>query len=784
MGKPMRIDFNRRFRRRVLLPGGLILIATALVCGVMLLGAGQNIDSLSVMAQQIEVRKASTQGMDELSLAQESIALCEQCIKEARADSPDLAWLEENVAAPLHELYRASETYIVDGEGRPLLSFVDGERRATEAFGRIAPAANRFIRLARGVSQRTTGRSNLNERLPGSPPAPLTFPAVAGLTDGPTTVQPTVRTSDSTRHATDLVRIGDRIAFISAMQLARYDKGEGESGANPQAPVIVSLRYLDDAFLARAERENYLYDGRITFTSEGAENEALAPLTDSEGNQLATFAWKPELGSSLLIRNMLWPVGGAFAVICLLLLLMALQMRRLMKHDDENLSRLEEAHVELTAKEAQAHHLAYHDTLTGLPNRAQFNECVDLALSRARTGPPLAILLLDLDRFKNVNDRFGHLVGDELIREVGKRLARLETKKHMVARLGGDEFAILVEREGPEDMLEDLLQRIIRDIRQPYELLGNKAHIGVSIGVAMSPEYGRDRTELMRKADIALYRAKEGGRNDFRYFDKSMDETVQSRASLEQELRAALQTRTGLSVHYQPLVNSRSGQIEGFEALMLWDHAERGPVPPQQFIPIAEETGLIMALGEFVLDDARRVARQWPGRTIAINLYPLQFQDESFAGRICKMVQDAGVDASQIELEVTESVVLDRSDTVRDALRQLRQVGFRIALDDFGTGYSSLSNLRNFEVDRNKIDKSFVSGLGKSAEASAITSAVITLGHAMGLQVTAEGIETEEQQILLRSAGCNALQGYLFSKAVPASELQDSINDYRRQTAA
>jgi diguanylate cyclase (GGDEF)-like protein len=473
-----------------------------------------------------------------------------------------------------------------------------------------------------------------------------------------------------------------------------------------------------------------------------------------------------------------------FGVVTLLVLLMSFKLRRLMKQDDEQVRKLERAHIELKAKEAQAHHLAYHDVLTGLPNRALFNDTADQALLRARHGEAMAVVLLDLDRFKNVNDRFGHLAGDELIQVVARRLTAAVRAGGVVARLGGDEFAILLQGDAAAGDLEPTLERILEELRRPYEILGNQAHVGVSIGIAPAPACGTDRTELMRKADIALYRAKDEGRDCYRFFTESMDETVQLRAMLESDLRTALDGGTGLSVNYQPLVDSAGGKVNGLEALVRWDHPERGSISPHLFIPVAEETGLIGKLGDWVMQQACKVARDWPKLSISVNLSPIQFCDHDFAERLCRIVREAGVSPYQIELEVTEGVVLDQNESVRGALRRLRQEGFRIALDDFGTGYSSLSYLRDFEVDRIKIDKSFVQSLGQTMDAGAIVTAVVTLGHAMGLQVTAEGVETAEQETFLRTAGCNVLLGFLFSRAVPANELEDSMERHRRSKAA
>ncbi len=323
--------------------------------------------------------------------------------------------------------------------------------------------------------------------------------------------------------------------------------------------------------------------------------------------------------------------------------------------------------------------------------------------------------------------------------------------------------------------IEPTLDRILEQMRLPFEITGNQAHVGVSIGVAVAPEYGTDRTELMRKADIALYRAKDEGRDCYRFFSESMDESVQLRAVLESELRSALASGEGLGVHYQPVIDSGERKVIGFEALLRWHHPGRGWISPEIFVPVAEETGLITPLGDWVLHETCAVAREWPELTIAVNMSPTQFCDEGLADRLCAIVREAGVSPCQFELEVTEGVVLDQNETVRGALRRLRAEGFRVALDDFGTGYSSLRYLRDFEVDKIKIDKSFIQSLGHTMDAGAIVTAVVTLGRAMGLQVTAEGVETADQESFLRSAGCSQLQGFLFSRAVPMSELRRSM---------
>jgi diguanylate cyclase (GGDEF)-like protein len=774
-------NLNKRFRRRVLLPGAVILLVTAIVCGGALVFAGQGTNAMAELGQQAEVWRASSRGMDDLAVAQESIGLCEQCIEEAASAAPNPSWLNENVGTRLFDLHGVHETYVLDQENRPVFASVERQQVAPTAYERIAPAVERFVGLARGEIERPSGRSNLNERLPGSPPEPMIFPPMPGFSDEPMTIYPTVRTTSAVVHATDLVRVGEKLAFVSAMPMARVDSGTARDAAS--APVLIGLRYLDDAFLSEASRQNMLTDARIADSPEAREGETSTPLMNSDGAPLMTLFWKPMRPGAMVVNSLLFPAAGVFGVIALLVFLMALRMRGLMKRDCEHLAELEQAHIEIIAKEAQAHHLAYHDVLTGLPNRALFNDNAEQALIRARHGEPAAILLLDLDRFKNVNDRFGHLAGDALIQEVGRRLARVLDRPDSVARLGGDEFAILLQGEELAEGIEGTLDRILADLHRPYEIFGNQAHVGASIGVALAPEYGTDRTDLMRKADIALYRAKDEGRDCYRFFTETMDETVQLRAELEDDLRKALSTGVGLSVHYQPLVDSGLRKVSGLEALLRWHHPTRGWVPPQLFVPVAEETGLIVELGDWVLREACVVAREWSKLSMSVNLSPVQFCDTAMAERFVAIVREAGVSPHQIEFEVTEGVVLDQNETVRGSLARLRKYGFRIALDDFGTGYSSLSYLRDFDVDRIKIDKSFIQSLGHTIDAEAIVTAVVTLGHAMGLQVTAEGVETSHQEDFLRGAGCNVLQGFLFSRAVPAHQLRGSLGEAHRAAA-
>ncbi|RWD60463.1 MAG: EAL domain-containing protein [Mesorhizobium sp.] len=415
-------------------------------------------------------------------------------------------------------------------------------------------------------------------------------------------------------------------------------------------------------------------------------------------------------------------------------------------------------------------HLALHDTLTNLPNRSMFRERLDQALSEAK-GAPLAIFSLDLDRFKAVNDTFGHPAGDWLLKCVAGRLQRcLRSEKDVVARFGGDEFAIIQSNiKGTADA-EKLAKRIIEVIGRPYRDKGREMHVGVSLGIALYPADGQDADTLLTNADMALYRGKSEGRNIYRFFEPGMDAMVRERRALEADLEAALPRRE-FELDYQPILDIASGDIVGAEALMRWRSPSRGRVSPEDFIAAAEETGLIVQLGDWALRKACGVAVGWPQEMrMAVNVSAAQIKSGGFARSVVSALAFSGLPASRLELEITETVMMDESDTVLRTLGHLRGLGIRIALDDFGTGYSSLGYLRRFPVDKIKIDRSFIRDLDRR-ETAAIVRTVIGLGAELGITVTAEGVETEEQLDMLRKAGCGEAQGYLIGVPAKASEM-------------
>jgi diguanylate cyclase (GGDEF)-like protein len=452
-----------------------------------------------------------------------------------------------------------------------------------------------------------------------------------------------------------------------------------------------------------------------------------------------------------------WPIALTSAVA--VILVMSFLYRSLVDLVDE-----------LEAREATAQHQALHDQLTGLANRALLEDRLSQALTRyRRSGEQVALLMLDLDRFKQVNDTLGHNAGDKLVAEVGERLRSLVRETDTVARIGGDEFAIVQVSPKGEADVRRLCERIISVIRQPFIIGDREARVGVSIGAVFASKEVAEASELMRKADITMYRAKAAGRDCFRIFTEAMDADVQRRDQIESSLRTQLRDGDGLDLHFQPIIGSR-GKVTALEGLVRWEHPTLGTIAPGELIPIAEECGVIDELGQQAFRNACKTARLWPSLSIAVNLSPLQFRTPRFPAVLRAIVEEEGIQPSQIELEITEGLFIEHGTLCGQTIQDLRRDGFRIVLDDFGTGYSSLSFLRRFPVDKIKLDRSFIDVAARD-QSIAIIRAAVTLGHAMDLEVIAEGVSTREEEQIALEAGCDGLQGHLYAPAMPVGAL-------------
>ena len=421
--------------------------------------------------------------------------------------------------------------------------------------------------------------------------------------------------------------------------------------------------------------------------------------------------------------------------------------------------------------------MAHHDALTGLANRAAVTQQIEEAAARQRRrGDSFTVLLLDLDRFKHVNDTLGHSAGDALLREAAARLKALLRETDVLARLGGDEFAIIQSGETSQrEAAGALADRVIEIIARPFDIDGNEVNIGTSIGIALAPEHGTNPDSLLKMADMALYGAKSGGRNGYRFFDPDMGAAADARLALENELRRAIQ-QNELELHYQPIIDTKTRRICSAEALIRWRHPTKGMIAPDNFIPLAEDTGMIAPIGMWVLRTACTDAAKWPADVkVAVNLSPLQFRNTNLADDVMSALAEAGLPPERLELEITETALIESAAECLPALHRFKNAGIAIALDDFGTGYSSLSQLTMFPFDKIKIDKSFTQNLTKRAECAAIISAALTLAQNLDIATTAEGVETNDQYKLLRLAGVTSLQGYLFKRPCPVSEIDFGV---------
>ena len=724
------VDRFGKLGRFVIAPTLTAMAILALILGTFLYLSTSRSDALALERQKHLVNLDVQQSEASIVTDQEGSTLWDDAVMRLRQRPLDLDWIDNNLGIWFYTHYGHDEVYILRPDGKAVYAMHTGVRVPAASFSKIATAVSPLVRDLRG-------------KLRNGYVAP----------EG---------SASQTVGALGRMVVAGRPAIVSVKPVV------SETGSVPQAAgseyVHIAVRYLDGSFLTALSSDFGIEGARFVSQPDGR---ATVPVTGLDGAPIGFITWQPFMPGRHVAQRMIPVMLSALAMTGILFLLM--------------LYRIWTSRIELETSRAQAQYLAFHDTLTGLPNRALFDNRLKHALAKRRPGK-VAVVMLDLDRFKNVNDTLGHHAGDALIREFGVRLSGLLREGDTVARLGGDEFALLIEDAVPTT-LQRLCERILEAVRRPFDVLENRVFVGVSAGVAISAAGGDDATEITRKADIALYRAKGEGRDRYRIFDPSMDATVKLRSTIEIKLRQALLSGEGLCVHYQPEVSGVTGKVLGFEALVRWDHPTRGLIAPEHFIPVAEETGLIVPLGEWVLDQACSASRRWPGLFFAVNLSPVQFQTPDLVDRIIAIARKNQADPGAIQLEVTEQVLLNDTDAAKVMITRLRAAGFQVVLDDFGTGYSSLSYLREFQVDKIKIDRTFIDYLTPGDESSSIVLAMLSLGHAMGLTVTAEGVETEDQRRFLSAAGCTEMQGFLFSRAVPEDQLRAVLGNGRADNA-
>jgi diguanylate cyclase (GGDEF)-like protein len=710
-----RAAFGRSFSLVVMTSVLVVFVATvALLAGFVLWTSGQ-VDKDALGRQGTRTAYFLNGQLDGTALEQQSITIWDDAITALRTG--DMGWIDLNFGIWLFDYFHHDESYIlVDGDA--VYASVERRRQNNETFASraavVEPLADQVRALARNGYV--------------TPPFASDFVVLEG------------------------------IPAIIAVSPIVSDTGNIMQPPGTE-PLLVTVIRLDLDYELRLIEKFQLEAGRFTMTP-GAEGFSALPVTNRAGRIVTFYEWEPYRPGETLLQRTGPALIAAFAVLGIAVVLLFAVLWR--------------SSTALANKSAEAERQATEDALTGLPNRLSFER--QFARRLLGGGGEVALLMLDLDRFKHVNDTLGHHAGDELIRLVAGRLQSVIGPSDGLARLGGDEFAVLHTcRGGPEEVAA-LAQRIIEVISRPFRIHANEAFVGVSIGIVIAKPGHHDARELSRRADIALYEAKSGGRNRAAIYQEAMDELVQSRHTIEAELREALRVPGQLWVAFQPLFDKSRCTITGAEALLRWTHPKMGPIPPARFIAVAESTGLIEALGEFVLRRATVFGARWPGRTIAVNISPAQLRNPNFADRVFAIVAESGMSMQDLEFEITEGILLDDEDTASDAIARFRYAGIRIALDDFGTGYSSLNYLKRYPVDRIKIDRSFVSQLSSTASTNAIVQAMVTLAHALGIEVTAEGVETVEQFNVLAEMGCNTFQGYLMAQPMTTGDIEARLS--------
>lgn len=708
-----------------------IVFALVLSAGIAAVAwwAETRIDARSVERQAQSVHIGFQDIADGIPKQLDSSAIWDDAVINARAN--DDVWLAENLVEWMSDFYGFSRIYLLGANDEVVRAASDGKRATNEVYAAQRPAIGPLVQQLRQMMERASlGLEDSTEAITG-----LGVMDTVSLPDG-------------------------RTAIVSARPVVP------SSEAVAQAPgtefVLVAVRLVNSSLTDEIAEKYSLIDLNFSRLNLITADRTSSPVLNNSGRIVGFLSWKPDKPAAELVVAIAPAVGlgMALALVGMVALLVRLRMTS---------NRLE-------ASQAHAQYLAFHDPLTGAPNRALFEDRLERALVSAhRNGDRVALHYLDIDRFKHVNDTLGHPAGDELIRQVARRLATAVREVDTVARLGGDEFAIIQVDAVSDVGAEALCKQMLTAVEIPFDLLGDEAQVGISIGVALSSDQDHDAKGLMRKADIALYQAKANGRGRFQLFAGDMDDFVRRRRELERDLRAALRDETGLWLAYQPIFDATTNTMLGAEALVRWDHPNRGPLTPDQFVAMAEERGIIDLLGGWVLKTACAFAASCELPWVAVNVSPLQFRDDRFADLVLATLERYDLEPARLELEVTEGLLLQNSVVVQATLNRLRAAGVRIALDDFGTGYSSISYLRTYGVDKLKIDRSFVDKLGQENQLTGIVRSIIDLAGTLSMQVTAEGVETEAQRQILVSMHCAQLQGYLLSKPVTEARLLELL---------
>ncbi|MBA5777639.1 bifunctional diguanylate cyclase/phosphodiesterase [Stappia sp. F7233] len=726
-----------RFRQRRALRYSLVLFATVLgtVCGAaaLVVWAVQYSDARSQDREASLIEEAIAEEQYHLRNELEGYAFSTQAYENIDQQF-SAGWVFANMAEPLNQSHGHDGLIVLDRGGRAVLTFYAGGTRSPSFYtSKLEQELKGQVFQIQEAYQRVVGKRR---------PEGDTF------SDGLSGV------SRST-----LLLLDGRPAIAAVM--AVVPKRNREPLAMGLPSIVIALRHMDGDMLRSIGRRTQL--AGLDLRSGGHEGIDGVGLRTADGRAIGSLVWRRGESASEILATL--------APIFVLAGIMILGITAAV------LARAVRASRELTYSEARARQAALHDPLSGLPNRAYLDRLARKRLASASSNGRgvSALIYLDVDHFKEVNDTLGHPVGDQLIQEVARRLRRTVRGGDVVARISGDEFVILVGERTDRNDIEQTCERLIASLNRDLTVDGRRLPTTASMGIALFPEHGTDLTQLLRRADIALYQAKEQGRDRYVFFEPAMDEALKVRRKIEEEMRAGLE-RDEFFLLYQPIFTSDGRRMVGVEALVRWHHPEHGDQLPAFFLPIAEESDLIWSIGAWVLKTAMRDALAWPTLTLSVNVSPSQLRHPGFVPYLSRSLAETGFPRDRLELEVTEAVLMDHTASAKRIVNELKELGIGLALDDFGTGYSSLSYLRQFHFDKFKIDRSFVTHVETEAESAAIICSLVGLGEALGMKITAEGIETPQQHRFLQAAGCDYLQGFYFGEPMTAAQVMETFH--------
>jgi len=713
-----------RARLGIVIPISVIVVVAIICIVVAVMTSAQRADEVALdNEKRLFTRAIMTHG-EQILRELESVATTPQAVRSIRNDF-DPAWTQRRLGLWLKTHFNHDFIFVADDSDRLVYALLGRNSVEPSWFNTILPELNPTLDYIRGRS--------------GSNPSG----AVTVIEHGPQAA------NGEPNRASLIQKFLGRPAIVAAVLITSGTDVTAEERRT--SPIALSIKFIDEDVLATIASRLQLLKLRSDGAAPPDENEYAFELKDERERPIAGFVWAPKRPGSEIVTSVIPFIAVAFAGFALLTVLVYGYIRR--------------SAATIASGEERLRYLAMHDPLCGLPNRNYFSESLESAIRNVRRGgAPAAVFYIDLDHFKDVNDTLGHPIGDDLIRNVTARLSGTLRPDDLVARLGGDEFAVITTLATDTPTLQRIADRIIAALCAPYCISGHNILIGASIGIAtIGSHSGTGAADIMRYADMALYRAKNEGRNRACIYDAAMNADLSNRKAIEHDLRQAIDNN-GLRLLYQPIVNASGDSMIGVEALARWSHPERGDIEPSQFIPIAEHSGLIIDLGEWVLRQACLDGKAWPSLTMAVNVSPIQFRRPDFVDMVERILHETNFNPALLELELTESTLLGNVDSAEIAMHRLKAIGVRLALDDFGTGYSSLAYLRRFPFDKLKIDRSFVRSIERAPDAAAIVHAIVSLGRGLGMKVTAEGVETAEQQLFLRAAGVHCMQGYRFGK--------------------